>query len=85
MSPRAQPEDVPYPPPYQEVLFMLDRVARPSGSALHARTTTKLPTQCARAAAMAQLIPSAAAAWDELLVGNFVRFEAAYTIWMQCV
>ena len=41
--------------------------------------------QAARAAAMAQLIPSAAAAWDELLVGNFVRFETAYTIWMQCV
>ena len=30
-----------------------------------------------RAAAMAQLIPDPAEVWDELLVGNFARFEAA--------
>ena len=54
-------------------------------TSLHADALHGQPMrQAARALAMKQLMPDPAAAWEELLAGNFVRFENAYIIWMQC-
>ena len=49
-----------------------------TGQSLRTDTLYGQPArQGQRAAAMAQLIPDPAEVWDELLVGNFARFEAA--------